>query len=79
MNVPNPIVYWFCLNAWERYRRDENLSARSLPSLVPEYVETGIISRLLRALRVIVVLHKFAARAPQPGGLQQQAAYKGAH
>ncbi len=83
MNVPNPIVYWFCLNAWEQYRRDERLPVKSLPPLVPEYIETGVASRLLSALRALLAPQRPAARASQsqPVGLHQQATatYPGAH
>ncbi len=62
MNVPNPIVYWFCLNAWEQYRRDEALPVRSLPALVLPDVGGGV-HRLTRVLRLILSRRRPADRS----------------
>ncbi len=65
MNTPNPIIYWFCVNAWEQYRREEALPVKSLPALVLSDVEVGV-HRLTRTLRLILSRRAPVSRSIQP-------------
>ncbi len=74
MNTPTPVVYEFCRSAWEKYRHEEDLPAQGLPKLVPESVETGAASRLLKALRVLFASYKPAAQSLRRHEVQRSAA-----
>ncbi len=74
MNTPNPVIYEFCRNAWEKYRREEDLPVQSLPAQVPEYVEIGAAGRWLKARRVLFASHKPAAQSLRRHEVQRSAA-----
>jgi hypothetical protein len=54
MNTPNPVIYEFCRNAWERYRREEDLPVESLPSLVSPSDDVPGGGWLMRVVRRIL-------------------------
>ncbi len=74
INTPNPVIYEFCRNAWEKYRREEDLPAPGLPALVPEYAEVGAAKRLFRALWSMFASRKPAAQSLRRRKAQQSAA-----
>ena len=65
MFSPDPMVYECCRNAWEKYRREEDLPVRRLPGLVSNDDEVlGGVRRLAHMLRRVL-------GARQPDGQRQ--------
>ena len=71
MNTPDPVIYEFVCQSWEKYRRDEDLPVKSIPALVPEYVEIGFARRLLQALQATFATHRPVAQVSRHRKLQR--------
>ena len=62
---PDPMVYEFTRNAWEKFRQEEGLPVKSMPGLISYFDE------VLDSVRWLAQVLRCVLRSHKPGGQRQ--------